>query len=149
MSKIIKINNNSVETLGDLVFSLNSKSIEFIVPLKEGNKYIEAKEKLIRLTENCRSEEDGMKIMEYMYSNKYIKPIITVKCNNAAVTYLNTMVDRFNKIEEKLKINIHLGYPTVVSYEEKTTESNIILETIIPNENYMVYPKYKFKYIKD
>jgi len=46
-NNIIKVNNKNVSILGNLVFNLNFGNIKIEVPLEEGKKYIEARNKLI------------------------------------------------------------------------------------------------------
>jgi len=173
-NNIIKINGKNISIIGDLVFNLNLKNIKIEVPLEEGKKYIEARNKLIELTKNCSSEDDDRKIREFMNSNKYIRPIVTVYCKNATVTYLNTMVDEINsnyielmdKVieatvnrecrqpidEEKINaiIDLHLGNPSMVNYKERNKEANIVIESSFPNEEeFILIPEYKYSYSRD
>ena len=163
---IVRVNGKYVEVLGDLVSSLNSKTIEIEVPIEEGRKYIKALEKL--------SELQDMRTLELnnsIKSNKYIKPIIDVYCKNATVRYLNTIVSKIDdnylkitdtesikaiinrryetKINEedlRIKISIYLSNPTIVEYKDKNEQSNIIIESISSGNNFMLLPKYKFRY---
>jgi len=173
-NNIIKINGDDISIIGDLVFNLNLKNIKIEVPLEEGKKYIKALNKLIELTRNCSSEDDDRKIREFMNSNRYIKPIVTVHCKNATVTYLNTMINEINSnyielmdkvIEtstnrgcqqavDKEKINviidIHLGGPSMVNYKERNEEAGIVIESSFPNEEeFILIPEYKYSYSRD